>query len=228
MRIIPFISLKGGAGKTTALQILSSSLVARGRKVGLVESDENAPLGRWRHTAVELGTWDDRCTIYPGGNVDMFLDSAVAADAAEEDYLLVDTHGGYSELNNAAIINSQLVIVPTSVTAIDTATCVDTIEFLANLRKAEQLETLAVTILVTRCPLQMTKSQEASKDRLNHFKVLGTILRDRDAFGSLASNGMLHLSIERRRSQSAFLATHLQSAMREADALADELETILR
>jgi cellulose biosynthesis protein BcsQ len=59
VKIISFVNFKGGAGKTSALSVVASALLARGHKVALFESDENAPLGAWRSNARTKGRlWD--------------------------------------------------------------------------------------------------------------------------------------------------------------------------
>lgn len=228
MEIVSFVSFKGGAGKTTALEILCSAILARGRPVALIESDENAPLGQWRTNARKEETWDEACKIYPGGSPQLLLESIVAAEASGVDYLLIDTQGGGSELNNAAIVNSSLVIVPTAITSADIPRCIDTLAFLDELRRAENLEsTLLIAILVTRFPLNLNKSRQESLDKLADFPLFQTIIRERDALAGIEDTGMLHLALSKRAAISPILATHFRSAMKEAMQLADEITSIL-
>lgn len=228
MEIVSFVSFKGGAGKTTALQLLCSALLARGRKVALIESDENAPLGQWRKNARREGTWDEDCAIHPGGAPQLLLESIVAAEQSGVEVLLIDTQGGGSELNNAAIVNSSLVIVPTAITAADIPRCIDTLAFLDELRSTESLEEkLLIAILVTRFPLNLNKSRQESLDKLADFPLFETILRERDALAGLEDTGMLHLSVVKRAAISPILATHFRSALTEGGQFADEVASVL-
>ena len=68
MKIISLVSFKGGVGKTTTLQMLSSALLARGHRVALIESDDNVPLNQWRENARQQGTWDEALDIFPAGS----------------------------------------------------------------------------------------------------------------------------------------------------------------
>ena len=43
MKRIAFASFKGGAGKTTAVMAVTSSLIAKGKCVALIDADENTP-----------------------------------------------------------------------------------------------------------------------------------------------------------------------------------------
>ncbi len=228
METISFVSFKGGAGKTTSLQMLCSALLARGRRVALIESDENAPLGQWRENARKEETWNEACEIYPGGSSQLLLESIVGAENAGTDYLLIDTQGGGSELNNAAIVNSSLVIVPTAITAADIPRCVDTVAFLEELRRAEGLETtLLIAILITRLPLNLNKSRQESLDKLADFPLFRSLIRERDALAGIEDTGLLHLALAKREAISPILATHFRSAMKEASQLAEEISSIL-
>ena len=53
MKLITFASFKGGAGKTTATMAVCSSLIARGKKVALIDADENTPLLDWQEEALK-------------------------------------------------------------------------------------------------------------------------------------------------------------------------------
>lgn len=68
MKLIPFVSFKGGAGKTTALMAVASCLVARGERVALFEADENAPLARWRQNAMTNETWSEQVLLLPAAS----------------------------------------------------------------------------------------------------------------------------------------------------------------
>lgn len=228
MKVISFVSFKGGAGKTTSLQLLCSGLFAKGRKIAVVETDENAPLIKWHKNALARGTWDDRCTLYPARTSKAFRDSALAADRSGADYLLIDTAGGGSEINTEIIVNSAMIVVPTAITSADIPGCVDTLSFLADLRQEEDLtDTLLVAILVTRFPRSLNKSRNEDLKALAVFPMLETILRDRDALAGIGRDGMLHMTLAKAETISKFHATHYRSAMAEANQLATEVIDLL-
>lgn len=224
MKIISFVNFKGGAGKTTALSVIASALLARNRRIALFESDENAPLGAWRANARARGTWDEACAIYPADDLGHFERSAMAAEEAGFDFGLVDTQGGGSELNSMVVASSSLVVIPTAITSYDVSASVQTVEFIIDLLDREELEeTVTVGLLVTRLPHTLNKSREDDLASIQDFPLFETRLRERDALTGMLQTGLLHLSLEQRRAQSSFAATHFQSAMREADRLLDEV-----
>ena len=112
MKIVAFASFKGGSGKTTALMAACSSLVAQGVRVALFEADRNAPLSLWRERALAQQTWDESCRIYPPDELASFEGSFEAAEKEGYDVALADTRGGASDLNDAILVNADLVVVP--------------------------------------------------------------------------------------------------------------------
>ncbi len=228
MQIISFVSFKGGAGKTTALQLLCSGLCTKGRNIALLETDENAPLTKWHANAQAKKTWDARCTLYHGRTAQAFRDAAATAEAAGTNYLLVDTAGGGSEINTEIIVNSSMVVVPTAITSADIPGCVDTLSFLADLKQEEGLtETLLVAVLVTRLPRSLNRSRNADLEALMVFPMLDTLVRDRDALAGIGRDGMLHLTLAQAEAVSRFHATHFRSAMAEAGQLGAEVIELL-
>ena len=228
MKIISFINFKGGAGKTTALSVVASALLSRGRNVALFVCDEIAPLGSWRANARARGTWDEACEIFPAGDLGLFERSAVAAETAGYEFALIDTQGGGSELNSMVVVSSSLAVIPTAITSYDIDASVLTVEFIVDLLEREQLEeTVIVSLLVTKLPHTLNKSREDDLTAIQDFPLFETKLRERDALTGMLQSGLLHLTLEQRRAQSTFAATHFQSAMREADRLVDEVLEIV-
>ena len=126
------------------------------------------------------------------------------------------------------MVNSAIVVVPTAITSADVPRCVDTLEFIADLRETEEIDDdQVIAILVTRFPLSLNKSRESSLKKLGVFPMFETILRERDALAALEEQGMLHLSLARRAAEAPILATHFKSAMREGDQLAGEILDVL-
>lgn len=129
MNLVSFISFKGGAGKTTALMAVASTLVEMGRKVLLLEADENKPLQLWRDAAQDRGTWSDLVRLSPADSLDAVQAAFEAAEADGFEFCLADTAGGGSDLNTMLIANSDLVIVPSTLSLLDIDGAISTMEF---------------------------------------------------------------------------------------------------
>lgn len=224
MRLVSFVSFKGGAGKTTALSALCSALLARGQKVALLEGDENTPLSRWRDNARVAGTWDEDCEIHPSGDIALFERAMHRAEAAGVDIALADTHGGGSELNSLIAASSQLVVVPSAMTSYDIDDSLATMGFLADILEEDELDFI-VALLLTRLPHTLNKSRQIEIDRLEVFPMFETKLRERDALAGMKRTGMLHLTLAARQADpmGRISAKHFQMAMSEASRLADDV-----
>ncbi|MFB9951872.1 conjugal transfer ATPase VirC1 [Rhizobium puerariae] len=195
MKLVTFCSFKGGAGKTTALMGLCSALVKEGRRVALFEADENRPLSRWQDNAVKRDAWDPGCSIFVADELPLL--EAAYAEAEEDgfDYVLVDTEGGSSELNNTIIASSNLLIVPTMLTPLDVDEALATYRYIIELLMGEDL-VIPTAILRQRVPVgRLTISQRSVSDMLHALPLTDSPLHERDAFASMKDRGMLHLNV---------------------------------
>lgn len=225
MKRIAFASFKGGAGKTTAVMAVASSLIAKGKRVALIDADENTPLIDWREAAQSTGTWSDQCTVYEADDLRGFETAFEEVDKAQVDYTIIDTRGGGSELNNACLINTDLVIIPSALTSLDMTQALVTFEHTVEVHQSMYIE-IPVALLIQRVPVgKLTVSQRQSLDALTELPRCETTLHTRDAYAAIARQGLLHrtydaLSADLMR---RFNANHVALAMKEADALANDL-----
>lgn len=229
MKVVAFASFKGGAGKTTALMAGCSSLVALGERVALFEADPNAPLSRWRELGREQETWDESCSIYAADSVDMFAASMERAEAAGHTIALVDTQGGGSDLNNAILVNAQLVTVPSTLSPLDIDAALDTVEYLVRLYQREG-EDIPVGVLLQRMPSgQLTMSQRADMKLLAALPQFEAQFPERDAYRSIKARGMLHKLHAKFAAEPLkhIAARHIATALRESDAFASEILAIV-
>ncbi len=120
MKIISFISRKGGTGKTTNAINLATSLHAAGKKVMLVETDTNYTLNTLRkmEAARESGTSSFDIVGSQDNNVADELQSI--REKAQYDYIVVDSAGKTTDegIKKLCLV-SNAVIVPTSLTQND-------------------------------------------------------------------------------------------------------------
>ncbi len=201
MKQITFASFKGGAGKTTAVMAVASTLVADGKRVALIDADENTPLIDWRKAAYETAT--------QGGF----------------DYIITDTRGGGSELNNACLVNTDLVIIPSALTSLDMTQALVTFEHTIELHQTMALD-VPVALLIQRVPVgKLTVSQRQSLAALSELPRCETILHARDAYAAMSRQGLLYLTHDALAADmmKRFNAGHIAMAMTEARALTNDL-----
>lgn len=225
MKLISFASFKGGAGKTTSLMAVTSGLVRRGKKVVLFEADNNNPLKVWRANAQRIGTWDDSIAIYDAHDEKALGEAYEAASEEGFDFALLDTRGGDSELNTSSILNADFVLVPTSLTPIDIEYVVRTLSFAVEAMKQADVQ-IPVACLLTQTPTTKQKASERkSYEILQRLPQMDAQISDRAAFADIFANGLLHKHHEiiAKVPSKKILAQHVSVAMKEAQALADEL-----
>lgn len=225
MKQITFASFKGGAGKTTATMAVTSALVEMGKSVALIDADENVPLLEWRDSAAKAGTWSDRIGVYEADDLRSFEKAFEDASAKGFDYTLIDTRGGGSELNNACLINTGLVIIPSALTTLDMTQALTTFEHVIELHQSVNME-ITTALLIQRVPVgKLTVSQKNDLSTLNDLPCCETKLHNRDAFAALGKRGLLHLAHAQMKADpmKRISATHMATAMEEARALTKDL-----
>ena len=225
MKVVNLTSFKGGAGKTTTAMLAASALIRNGSRVALIDADENQPLVAWRDVARRTGCWDERCTVQRGDDMATLDRAYDEASSSAADVLIIDTRGGGSELNNACALTAGTVIVPTALTGLDMDAALATFEYAVKLIHDHGQRT-PVRLLMQRVPIgRLSRSQKRDLELLATLPVLRTKLHQRDAFGSIAKRGMLHLVLQSvvANERTRIAASHMWSAMAEAEALADEI-----
>jgi chromosome partitioning protein len=121
-RIITFAQQKGGAGKTTVLAHLAAAWAAAGRSVAVIDLDPQRSLTRWAKLRA-----DPRIALIE--SKDYRAGADMKAAARTHDVVLVDCPGAASNLLDAAVRESDLVIAPCQPSVMDvwaTASVIDT------------------------------------------------------------------------------------------------------
>lgn len=225
MKTITFASFKGGAGKTTAAMAVTSTLIADEKRVALVDADENTPLIDWRKAAISSGTWSDLCDVYEADDLPAFETAFEDASQKGLDYAIIDTRGGGSELNNACLINTDLVIIPSALTTLDMTQALSTFEHTIQLLQSMEVD-VPVVLLIQRVPVgKLTVSQRQSLAALSELPRCETLLHARDAFAAMSSRGLLHLTYDAISADlmKRFNASHIAMAMNEAKDLTNDI-----
>nr|WP_085033683.1 conjugal transfer ATPase VirC1 [Ensifer aridi] len=195
MKLITCCSFKGGAGKTTALMGLCSSLAFAQKTVALFEADENRPLTKWKENAIRNDAWDPRCEVFVADELPLLEDAYEQAEASGFDYALADTRGGSSELNNTIIINSHFLLIPTMLTPLDVDEALATYRYIIELLMAEEQQA-HTAILRQRVPIsRLTVSQQAACNMLDVLPRFDTSMYERDAYAAMKERGMLHMTV---------------------------------
>jgi cellulose biosynthesis protein BcsQ len=229
MKLVTCCSFKGGAGKTTILMGLCTSLVANGKPVALFEADENRPLTRWRENGIVNDAWDQACEVFVADELPLLESAYETAERRGYEYALVDTHGGSSELNNTIIASSDFLVVPTMLTPLDIDEALATYRYIVELLMVENLQ-IETAILQQRVPVgKLTQSQKAAAEMLSVLPLFNAPMHERDAFAAMKDRGMLHMTLRNIASNAAMRLQQRnhQTAMDELASLTEFVEKAL-
>lgn len=231
MKRITFTSFKGGAGKTTAVMALTSALSKSGCSVSLIDTDENLPLVDWRNQAIKNNTWSETVSVSEADDMRSFESAYAQAEKNEVDYIIIDTRGGGSELNDACVINTDIVVIPSALTTLDMTQALSTFEHVIETHQSIDVD-IATGLLMQRVPMgKLTVSQRNDLAELSKLPMFETKLHTRDAFAALGKRGLLHKTHEALLCEpmKKISAGHMVTAIEEAESFAndinDELES---
>ena len=168
VKVISFISRKGGTGKTTNAINLATMLESIGNKVALVETDTNYTLNTIRKMELfKTGAKEDQLFPILASVDDQILDELAILKKKKYDYIILDTAGKTTDNSIKKIcVESDLVIVPTSLSQNDLLVTFQTIE---DLKPAKELnKKLKIAVLPNRINgLTKTKSIVAALSELD-------------------------------------------------------------
>ncbi len=233
MQMVSFVSVKGGAGKSTSLMAAASGLRKAGRRVALFEADKNDTLKLWRRNARKIGTWDEECAIFDAADMEQMGAAFEAAEGEGYEIALLDSEGGASEVNTTAILSSDLVLIPLSLSPLDIEFGIDTFQYVGTTLKSNDatVETAFVITRFSPTASKLSSMEIESLELLDPLPQVTARLPSRAAFAGMPVTGMLHLYHEGllKVPGKRYLATHTGVALREAEALSqDILDVVLQ
>ncbi|MBF1996653.1 ParA family partition ATPase [Serratia symbiotica] len=111
MKVIAFLNPKGGSGKTTATINVSACLANAGKRVAVVDTDPQMSLTNWNST--EKAAFD---VFTAASEKDVYQ---VRKDLGDYDFVIIDGAGSLSVITSAAIMVSDLIIIPVTPSPLD-------------------------------------------------------------------------------------------------------------
>lgn len=196
MQKITFMAFKGGAGKSTALYLVASVLNKRGVRIGIIDADENKSATKWRNHALGIGAWDDEnIKLYDGWGEERFEEAFERAEEDNLEYLLIDTKGGGSDLNQTIALNSDLIVIPTDLGTGEIDIALETMEYVMNLLNQAETD-IPTGFLLNRVPTDDGKFTEADRAAMKIFEDLPAFklrIPFNKYYKAMAGTGPLHL-----------------------------------
>jgi chromosome partitioning protein len=186
MPVITFANTKGGAGKTTAVLLLSTELVQHGFRVTILDADPQRWISRWH----QLSPSNDRLNV-----ISYVTQASIERHLAEHryttDYFVIDLPGAQSPLLAKAIGLSDHVLIPIQGCAMDAQGGANVLELLRFLEEKGNIRVPHSVVLTRVNSMVTTRALLAVKMLLLERKVevLDTPIIERAAFRDIFDLG---------------------------------------
>jgi chromosome partitioning protein len=186
MPVITFANTKGGAGKTTAVLLLSTELVQQGYRVTILDADPQRWISRWH----QLSPADERLKVI-SYVTQSSIDRHIAENIYKTDYFVIDLPGAQSPLLAKAIGLSDHVLIPIQGCAMDAQGGANVLELLRFLDEKGGIK-VPHSVVLTRVNSMVTTRALLAVNMLlaeRGVEVLGTPIIERAAFRDIFDLG---------------------------------------
>jgi len=138
-KIIAFLNGKGGVGKTTTSINIATCLARQGHKVVMVDTDPQGSISNWYE--------EDKCLFDLAEAASEKEVYTVRKQLKEYDYVIIDGAAAISAISSAAVMVSDLVLIPVTPSPLDFAACG---AILAVVEARENLQPIIARFLITK------------------------------------------------------------------------------
>ncbi|MFS8052027.1 ParA family protein [Rhizobium sp. BR 317] len=214
MPVITFANTKGGAGKTTAVLLLSTELARRGYRVTILDADPQHWISHW---------YEISGSRVPNISVIDFVTSASLpvhlSENSGTDYFILDLPGARTPLLATALGLSDHVLIPIQGCAMDARGGAQVLELLqyleqrAGIRINHSVVLTRVNSMVTTRALQVVKALLSERS----VTVLETPIIERSAFRDIFDCGGTLYTMDPNR------VSNLDKAQENARIFAEEM-----
>ena len=182
--IIGVLNRKGGVGKTTVAINVAATLAVAGARVLLVDADPQASALSWSN----MRERDPLFAVV--GMTRPTLHRELPAIATKFDVVMIDGAPGVSDLGRAAILASDLVLIPVQPSPYDVWAAVETVQLI---REARQYRAnLKGAFIINRkiANTAIAREAEIALAQFADLPVLATALNQRVIYAESAAQGL--------------------------------------
>ncbi|UWU23191.1 ParA family protein [Rhizobium sp. CB3060] len=217
MPVITFANTKGGAGKTTAVLLLSTELARRGYRVTILDADPQHWISHWYEISGRV----------PNISVIDFVTSASLpihlSENSATDYFILDLPGARTPLLATALGLSDHVLIPIQGCAMDARGGAQVLELLQYLEQKAGIHINHSVVLTRVNSMVTTRALQVVKALLSQrsVTVLETPIIERSAFRDIFDCGGTLYTMDPNR------VSNLDKAQENARAFAEEMMRLL-
>ncbi|MDY7563455.1 MULTISPECIES: ParA family protein [unclassified Pseudomonas] len=189
MPTIPFISPKGGVGKTTSALALSTQLAARGVAVTVIDADPNYPIAKW----AAGGNCPSNLRVI-SGVTENNIASKIREAAMTDPFVIIDLEGTAAKIVVLALQEADFVVVPMQGSLLDAEQAGRAVSLIHDQELAMRRHVpgykLPYSILLTRTPpAYQTRTMANLRRSLSEkqIPVFETVMTEREAFKAMFS-----------------------------------------
>ena len=228
MKVVTVMTRKGGAGKTTLMQAITSAAVKDGKRCLVLDADPQQALYRWFH---RVGI-DNPLVRVQQLEFSADLEAVIekAWQEGDTDIVLVDTQGAAGAWADDLAASSDFLVVPMKLAEKDLSITKDTFNWYVGLqdRTDDPSALPSLRIIFADVPTKPTLAQQnIEAEALRLFPVMDNYFMHRNQHLDADSNGFLHDVAEHRRTSRYGLlrthAKHFDEAVEEAQDILQEI-----
>jgi chromosome partitioning protein len=138
-KVIAFLNGKGGVGKTTTSINVATAIARKGFKVVVVDTDPQSSIGNWYN--------EEKCQFDvadAGSEKEVY---SVRKQLKSYDYIIIDGAAAISAISAAAVMVSDLVLIPVTPSPLDFAACS---AILAVIEARQDLQPVIARFVITK------------------------------------------------------------------------------
>lgn len=153
-KVISLLNGKGGVGKTTSSINIATAIVKKGHKVVVVDTDPQMSIGNWFE--------DNKCifdVVYASSEKEVY---SIKKSLKSYDFIVIDGAAAISAISSAAVMVSDLVIIPVTPSPLDFAASA---AILAVIEARNELQPVKARFLITK-KINTAKMLQLLKDSI--------------------------------------------------------------
>ena len=183
--IITLLNLKGGCGKTTLSIHIASTLALAGKKVLLVDADEQMSAVHWSETREE----DPIFTV--SGLPSNTLHKQIKLMENDYDFIIIDGPPRTSTVSRSCIVASDLVLIPVTPSPYDVWASGEVVDILKDVQQTlDDYKKIKAAMVINR-KIHNTNLGNEVQDALKEYNlpILNTIVHQRVSYAESAARG---------------------------------------